>query len=135
MLEKLDLSSLEKALASLERAVLRSKEFPEDEELRDAVIQRFEYSYELSWKMIKREIERTSPSKSELDGLSFRDLFRMAAEKGIVENPEHWFDYREKRNITSHTYDSSKAEVVYQSAIGFLDDAEKLFAELKKRNT
>jgi hypothetical protein len=50
---RLDLSSWKKALNSLERAIARSTASPADEELRDAVIQRFEYCYELSWKMLK----------------------------------------------------------------------------------
>ncbi len=45
---QLDLSALEKALASLARALLRSHGVPADEELRDACIQRFEYSFELA---------------------------------------------------------------------------------------
>jgi len=52
MLEKLDLSSFVKAHKSLGKAVLRSSKNPNDEEIRDAVIQRFKYTYELSWKMI-----------------------------------------------------------------------------------
>lgn len=134
MFEKLDLSSLEKALASLERAVLRSKDSPEDEEIRDAVIQRFEYTYELSWKMIKREIEKNAASPDEIDKISFKDLFRGAAEKGIITDPEHWFNYREMRNITSHTYDLSKAQEVYAAALVFVNDAKNLFEELKLRN-
>jgi len=44
----LDLTSLEKALSNLERAIIRSQREPTDQEVRDSVIQRFEYSYELS---------------------------------------------------------------------------------------
>lgn len=45
---RLDFSPLQKAINSLERAIVRTKANPSDEELRDAVIQRFEYTYELS---------------------------------------------------------------------------------------
>jgi hypothetical protein len=58
---RIDLTSLEKALESLKRGVVRSRDDPADEELRDAVIQRFEYTYELSWKMLKRILETESP--------------------------------------------------------------------------
>ena len=47
-LKNIDLTSLEKALSNLERAIIRSQREPTDQEVRDSVIQRFEYSYELS---------------------------------------------------------------------------------------
>ena len=51
---KLDFSSLKKAVKSLGKAIARTQKAPSDEELRDAVIQRFEYTYELACKMMKR---------------------------------------------------------------------------------
>ena len=132
---KLDLSPLQKALNSLNRAIVRSQKAPDDEELRDAVIQRFEYTYELSWKMLKRQIEQESPTPSEIDRLSFRDLLREGAERGMIADVEKWMDYREQRNITSHTYDDNKAKSVYESALSFYDDAKTLLSELERRNS
>ena len=54
---QLELSPLRKALASLERGLTRRRTNLADEEVRDACIQRFEYCFELSWKMLKRQIE------------------------------------------------------------------------------
>ncbi|MGD9153575.1 MAG: nucleotidyltransferase substrate binding protein [Gammaproteobacteria bacterium] len=130
----LDLSSLAKAISSLERAIVRSRDNPRDEELRDAVIQRFEYTYELCWKMLKRQIELEAANPAEIDALSFRDLLREAAEKGMIDNIEKWFVYREQRNITSHTYDENKAESVKQTAFSFIDDAKNLLNTLEKRS-
>jgi nucleotidyltransferase substrate binding protein (TIGR01987 family) len=56
----LDLSSFDEALASLDRAAIRAQAAPADEDLRDAVIQRFEYTYELAWKMLKRHLEQVA---------------------------------------------------------------------------
>ena len=130
----LDLSSLEKALTSLDRAIKRSQAAPGDEELRDSVIQRFEYTYELSWKMLKRQLEADAPSPEAIDALGFKDLVREGAVSGLIADPEAWFAYREQRNITSHTYDEKKAEQVYRAALRFYGDALALFGELKKRN-
>ncbi|HLC16238.1 MAG TPA: nucleotidyltransferase substrate binding protein [Thermodesulfovibrionia bacterium] len=132
---KLDFTSFKKALESLNRAILRSQNEPDDEELRDAVIQRFEYTYELSWKMLKRQIEHDSPTPSEIDRLSFRDLLRDGRERGLITDVEQWMDYREQRNITSHTYDEQKAESVYDSALSFYKDAKVLLDELERRNS
>lgn len=75
---KFDLSSLRKAIDSLARGVKRSASNPDDEELRDAVIHRFEYTYELCWRMIKRRIEMESAVPADVDGMSFRQLMREA---------------------------------------------------------
>jgi nucleotidyltransferase substrate binding protein (TIGR01987 family) len=130
----LDLSSFEKALNSLARAITRSQEAPGDDELRDSVIQGFEYTYDLSWKMLKRRLEMDSPSPETIDALSFRDLIREGAVNGLIADPEAWFEYREQRNITSHTYDEKKAAQVYRAALKFYPDAKALFDGLLKRN-
>lgn len=131
---KFDLSAIEKAVGSLERALKRSQKEKKDEELRDAVIQRFEYTYELCWKMMKRRLEADASSPSAIDTLSFKDLLREAAEKGLIADVEAWFDYRDARNRTSHTYDEKNAEQVYKTAVLFFPAAKNLLEELRKRN-
>lgn len=132
---KLDFSSMKKAIKSLGRAIARTQKAPADEELRDAVIQRFEYTYELAWKMMKRQIEQESANPAEIDQLSFKDLLRTAAEKGIISDVEPWLVYRDQRNITSHTYDEAEAKSVYETALGFYKDAETLLSKLEKRKS
>ncbi|PIR18218.1 MAG: nucleotidyltransferase [Deltaproteobacteria bacterium CG11_big_fil_rev_8_21_14_0_20_49_13] len=135
MIMKLDFSSPKKAVKSLGRAITRTQKAPSDEELRDAVIQRFEYTYELAWKMMKRQIEQEAPNPDDIDQLSFKDLLRTAAEKGIIADVEAWLIYREQRNITSHTYDEVEAKSVYETALKFLKDAEVLLSNLEKRRS
>ncbi len=98
------------------------------------MIQRFEYTYELCWKTLKRLLEKEAPTPAEIDKLSFRDLFREGGERGIVRNVEKWMLFSEKRNISSHTYDQEKAEDVYRAALDFYPEAKALFEEIKKRN-
>src|SRR3989338_4205107 len=102
---KLDFSPFEKALVSLKKGLKRATEHPKDEELRDACIQRFEYSFELAWKMLKRQLEKEDGNSSEIDSYSKKNLFRVSGEKGLIGNVENWFNYLEKRNLTAHTYD------------------------------
>lgn len=132
---QLDFSSLKKAIKSLGRAIARTQKAPSDEELRDAVIQRFEYTYELAHKMMKRQLELESPNSAEIDQLSFKDLLRTAAEKGIISDVEEWLIYRDQRNITSHTYDEDDAKSVYETALKFHKEAEVLFSKLEKRRS
>lgn len=132
---KLDLSALEKALASLARALVRAEGLPADEELRDACIQRFEYCFELAWKMLKRRLELDVPSTDAVDALSYRAMIRVAAERGLLANPQAWFDYRDLRNLTSHTYDAVVAQRVYACVADFKRDADELLVALKAAGT
>ena len=130
----LDFSTFEKALSSLQRVLERSSTVPGDEDIRDACIQRFEYTYELAFKMLKRQLGQELPSREELDQLSFKEVIRVGAERGLIVAPERWFDYRDKRNITSHTYDEEKAREVYSVLSDFAADAADLLARLKCRH-
>ena len=56
---KIDLTSLEKVHASLKEILLRYEKESYDLAIRDAVIQRFEYTYSLSLKMLRRYLEMT----------------------------------------------------------------------------
>lgn len=131
---KLDLTSWKRALGSLERAIVRSTAAANDEELRDAVIQRFEYCYELSWKMLKRHLEQVVPDPGIVDHWSFRELMREGAERGLIVAVEPWIEYRYQRNMTAHAYDEEKAVRVYKSAQSFIVDAKKLLAVVEQRN-
>ena len=126
---KLDLTSWKRALASLERAITRSTA-----ELRDAVIQRFEYFYDLSWKMLKRHLEQVVPDPGMVDQWSFKELMREAAERGLITAVEPWIEYRYQRNMTAHVYDAETAKRVYQSAQSFIVEARALLAAVERRN-
>jgi len=132
---KLDLSSFEKALSALERALLRASSAPADEELRDACIQRFEFTFELAWKSLKRRLEMDLPNAQEVDAMSYRTLIRVGAEHGLIDSSEvtAWFVYRDKRNLTSHTYDAARAAEVAAILPAFAQHARALLARLKQR--
>lgn len=129
---KLDFSPFRKAVASLNQAVDRSLREPNDEVIRDAVIQRFKYTYELAWKMMKRALEQEVPNPAAIDQLSFRDLLREAAERGMIPSVRPWIEYRNQRNITTHTYDEKKARSVYATVLRFAADVGRFLETLKK---
>ena len=80
--------------------------------IRSGVIQHFEFTYELAWKFIKRRLE-ADIGRTTVDGISRRDLFRIAAENGLIDDVGTWFQYHIVRNETSHTYDPNVAARVY----------------------
>ena len=130
----LDLTSLQLALASLQRAVVRwNASHGLDEELRDACIQRFEYTFELSWKMLKRRLELDLPDAHSVDAMSFRDLVRTGAERGLLRDVDAWMVFRDKRNITSHTYNAAKAAEVAAIIPSFALQAGELLTALEAR--
>jgi nucleotidyltransferase substrate binding protein (TIGR01987 family) len=129
----IDLASFRKALDSLDRGLARAEAVPGDEELRDGAIQRFEHSYELAWKSLKRVLEAEAASPDEIDLLSFRDMIRLGAERGLIDDPAEWFAFREERNISSHTYDEAKAVEVYRSTLRFAPVARRLLEKLEAR--
>jgi nucleotidyltransferase substrate binding protein (TIGR01987 family) len=137
---KLDLTVLEKVLSQLEQSLsyLRSDLAAGDAGLRAqfraAAIQAFEFTYELSIKMIRRQLAQISAVPAELAEMAYKDLIREAADAGLVVDPESYFLYREIRNITAHTYDEAKAERVLSVLEGFRKDVLVLVKELKRRN-
>lgn len=132
----LDLSPLQAALASLRRGLTRWQAAgAQDEELRDACIQRFEYTFELSWKMLARRLERDLPDAQSVDAMSFRELMRSGGERGLVRDVDAWMMFRDKRNTTSHTYNAAKAADVAAILPGFAEHAQELLAQLEAKGS
>ncbi len=129
----ISITPLKQACSSLVKALDRASREPADLEVRDACIQRFEYTYELCIKTIKRYIEQEMPLSEKVDQLNYRDLIRIAFEIGLIDRTEQWFKFREARNQTSHAYDENKAKLVFQVLPGFVHLAQFLLSQLDKR--
>lgn len=132
----LDIGSLEKAIVSLQAAIARHDRTPGDDIVRDGCIQRFEFTYELSHKMLKRFLEATSANPEEVDRLSFQDLIRTGSERGLrLSDWSRWKVYRTARSTTSHTYDEAKAREVFSIVPEFLREAIHLRDRLRDELT
>ena len=130
-MEKLDITSFENALNSLIEVLIVYEKEPNDIIVRDATIQRFEYTYSLALKMLSRFISKES--KEITHTMTFNQLIRTANQFGLLKsNLEIWDDYRQKRNSTSHTYDEAIALEVMSIVPNFKDDAEFLLSKLKE---
>jgi len=137
----IDYSALENAIGQLEKSlVYADSQMAKDdpglfEQLRNSVIQCFEFTYELSHKMLKRHLEDIAASPDEFDLSVFQNLIRTGNEKGLLRsNWLRWKQYRQARTDSSHTYDLSRAETVYQIAPDFLQEAKYLFKQLTGRS-
>jgi nucleotidyltransferase substrate binding protein (TIGR01987 family) len=131
---KLDTTSLGNAVRRLREGLARYEREPADEQLRDGLIQRFEFTYELSHKMLRRYLKETAASPDEIEQMPFADLIRTANAQGLLRSDwPVWRRFREIRARTSHTYDSGIAAQVAAEIPAFLQEAEHLYAELQRR--
>ncbi|OOF61100.1 nucleotidyltransferase substrate binding protein [Rodentibacter pneumotropicus] len=128
----LDFTPLEKAIFRLEEGLNRYQQDISDIQIRDGLIQRFEFTYELSHKMLKRYLIAVSPNPELYDGISFQDLIRTGNEYGLLQGEWlDWKQYREMRSRTSHTYDEDTAILVVQGIPKFLSEVKHLQEKLK----
>ncbi|MEK7655179.1 MAG: HI0074 family nucleotidyltransferase substrate-binding subunit [Patescibacteria group bacterium] len=99
----------------LKDAVLRLEEAiaqPENDMIRDSVIQRFEFSFELAWKTLQLYLERQG-----LEAGSPRQALKSAFAQGIISSEDEadvWLKMQEDRNLTTHTYNEDLAKAIYK---------------------
>ena len=72
--------------------------------------------------------------RSEVEGVSRRELFRMAAESRLIDDVDLWMSFHAARNQTSHSYDESVAHDVAAMAKVFFPHAQDFFARLQAKN-
>lgn len=70
----LDIAPLANVIDRLQEGLARHRSEPADDQLRDGLIQRFAFTYELRHRMLRRFIRRTAASPDEVDRMSFQDL-------------------------------------------------------------
>ncbi len=134
----LDLTSLEKAIAQLADALdtyydeTIQKSPKHKKHMRSAVIQSFEFTYEITLKMIKRHLGMALFNPAEVASMNFKDIIREAYKKDLIRSDVSvWDQYRKNRGITSHTYDEEKAQYVFEAASEFLHEAQYVLSSLQ----
>ena len=83
-----------------------------DELLQEGLIQRFEYTRELVWKVMKDYAEYQGYT----DIRGSRDAIRKALQIGLIED-KRWMETIEDRNLTSHNYDDDVASEIYENIV------------------
>ena len=95
----------------------------------DATIQRFEFCFELAWKLMKSALAYEG-----IEASSPRSSIREGWKQGLIDSAEKWLDMLEKRNLSSHTYNETTAMDVYNCIIGeYLDLLSALENKIKER--
>ena len=83
-----------------------------DELLQEGLIQRFGYTHELVWKVMKDYAEYQGYT----DIRGSRDAIRKALQIGLIED-KRWMETIEDRNLTSHNYDDDVASEIYENIV------------------
>lgn len=97
-----------------------------DEFIRDSAIQRFEFTFELAWKVLKTLLEEKG-----ILVYSPRDAIKNAFQVGLIEEAPEWLDMIDARNLTSHVYEENQAEEVYDQLKNYLIYLNKLALQLQ----
>lgn len=135
MAEPINLDSLSNAVQRLTEGYDRYQQDTSDTQIRDGLIQRFEFTYEIAHKTLKRYMESVSANPEQYDEMPFADLIRSANEQGLLLSAwPKWKIFREMRARTSHTYDEKLALEVVKDIPLFLDEVRFLLAQLSTRN-
>ena len=97
--------------------------------VRDAAIQRFEYTFESLWKFLKEYLKEHEGIISNSPKACFREIFSL----GFLteEETEKFLDMTDKRNATSHTYKEKVAEIIFSKINGYVSLIKKLLGKFK----
>ncbi len=85
----------------------------EENIIKAGIIQRFEFTHELAWKVLKDYLEYEGLNQITGSRTATREAFN----KNILENGEVWMEMIESRNNTVHTYQASILEEEYEKII------------------
>ena len=91
--------------------LLEAVVLPKNEIVRDAVIQRFEFSYEAVWKALQIYLVHQGhecPGSRSVVRKAFVERFISTAEEADL-----WFQMIVDRNLTCHAYDEELSERIY----------------------
>ena len=127
---KTELTLLFKSLQRIERIccdLSKTRDLTKLE--KQGVIQKFEYTHELAWNVLKDHL--TDVGYSNLVGS--KDSTRQAFKSNLISDGETWMEMRRVRNLTSHTYDEALAEETFGSIIkSFFPAFEKFTIKFTK---
>jgi nucleotidyltransferase substrate binding protein (TIGR01987 family) len=132
----IDISALERAITRLEEAVEAYQADTARTLIRDGLVQRFEFTYEISHRMLRRYLAAEVGPPERISGMNFADIIRMGNEQALLLGDWRlWKTYRNMHERTSHSYDEAVALDVVAGIPGFLEEACYLRDRLRDRLT
>jgi nucleotidyltransferase substrate binding protein (TIGR01987 family) len=128
------MEKLKRRLLETQKALLTLEEIlqePYSKIIRDASIQRFEYTFEVIWKLLKEFLYRSEGIVCNSPKSCFREAFSI----GILNEDEviSFLQMTDDRNLTSHTYNEELAENLYKKIKYYYGLMKVLFDRIKTR--
>ena len=120
-IKEINISPFLKAFKKFEMFRLNSN----TEQEKAGTIQAYEYCFELIWKLMKRLLKERGIITN-----SLKETFRMAALENFISDPELWFDFLKKRNLTVHTYNEKEVENVILICKSFSEEVKNFLKRL-----
>lgn len=130
----IDLSNLKSALKTLKSSIDtldENKTCSFSDMLEDSCIKRFEYTLEISRKLMKRVLKKIYGKTEE--ELTVNNVFRFMQGYKFIPNWENWREYYEKRNNTAHEYNLEKSRKLIEIIPDFINDTEILVKNLEEK--
>lgn len=117
-------TQLKKALDKL----LEAMNFPDDDPHKESTIQRFEYTFELSWKLMSSILKDQG-----IESYGVKNIIREAYKLGLLDEISVWFKYAAARNMASNIYAEGIANEVYNTAkSGFVNYVKDFLTKAKR---
>lgn len=117
--------NLKKALNRLEEAL---HEDQRNSLIVDGTIQRFEFTIEIYWKMLKRLLLSEG-----IEAKTPRETLKEAYQVGWLQDEQAWLQMLKDRNETSHAYDEEMARRILQNIVGYYPDMKNTFQQLEQK--
>lgn len=122
--------NFDKAYQTFCRTLERYETDTNDEIFQMALVQAFEFTFELAWNTMKDYLENEGYDAVE----NSKQTIRTAFQAELITDAEKWMDVIQKRNLASHTYNS----VILKETVNYIQNefyplAGKLYEDFKKR--
>jgi len=134
MSDEFKITPLERAVSRLGEGLTADQRNPSDTLIRDGLLQRFEFTYEISQRLIRRYLAENVVSPETIAEMTFADVIRLANQNQLLLGDwPRWKGWRDMRARTIHSYDEQIALDVVAGIPGFLDEARFLRDRLSER--
>jgi nucleotidyltransferase substrate binding protein (TIGR01987 family) len=99
-----------------------------DDIVMDGTIQRFEFTFELFWKTLRRFLQQEG-----IDTASPKNTFKHAYRRGLLDREQLWIDMLKDRNLSSHVYNAETARQIFARLPSHYRALRDCFEQLERR--
>lgn len=122
--------NLEKAHQTFQLALAANREDPTHKLLQMALIQAFEFTYELGWKTLKDYLKYSG-----IDLQLPREVIKQAFTSHLIEDGQAWIEMLEDRNLMAFAYDDTKAKQAIEDIMNrYAPALEQVYRTLQEKH-